>query len=64
MNGGAFNQWYGVGNLDHWLIPASVARQGGLLEGLGNAGWNHELADRIERVVGAAALLVGDATQC
>jgi RHS repeat-associated protein len=38
--GGAFNQWYGVGNLHHWAISQAATKAGGIVQGLGNAGWN------------------------
>ena len=40
MNGGAFNQWYGAGNLDHWLISNAAIKAGEAPAWLGNAGWN------------------------
>ncbi|QTD46383.1 RHS repeat domain-containing protein [Ottowia testudinis] len=54
MKGGAFDQWYGVGNLDHWAISsARIKRGGSVLEGLGNAGWNLlEIPGRINQIMG------------
>ena len=54
MKGGAFERWYGIGNLDHWLIPKPLANRGGkLIKGLGHSGLNLvEIPASINQVMG------------